>query len=274
MKVVNPNGSVVSDIVGTGGSRQKTFNVSTAAAFVAAGAGVKVAKHGNRAATSRTGSADVLTELGVRVDVPNVVTESCLETIGICFMFAPAYHSLSPALARARRTFGRPTIFNNLGPLCNPSGAQHQVIGVWSDAWLERTANVLSKLGTKRSWVVNNEQGLDEIGLAGKTRVAEVSGPKVTFFTIDAHSFGLEAETAPIPTAQTAAESAAIIKDVLAGRASGKPAEQIVLMNAAAAILISGTGDDLKAAYNLAEESIRSGAAEQKLFKLAEATNR
>ena len=147
MKRIESRNQPLVDIVGTGGSRAKTFNVSTAAAFVVAGAGVSVAKHGNRAATSSSGSADVLDLLGVNMDVSPETAERCIDKHGICFMFAPRFHSLSPTLAKVRREFGRPTIFNNLGPLCNPAGASHQLIGVWEKGLLEKTAKVLQRLG-------------------------------------------------------------------------------------------------------------------------------
>lgn len=274
MKRLQTTDLAVTDIVGTGGSAQKTFNVSTAAAFVAAGAGVPIAKHGNRAASSSTGSSDVLGELGIKVDAPIAAVERCLEETRICFMFAPSHHRLSPSLARARRAHGRPTIFNNLGPLCNPAGAQHQIIGVWTYAWLERTANVLAKLGTTRSWVVHNEEGLDEIGLRGTTRVAEVTDGNIRSFNISTADFGIDNDNADVPMAENAAESAAIIKDVLSNNMSDTPAEKIVLMNAAAAILVAGHANDLTASYSVATESIRSGAAIDKLRLIAEITNR
>src|SRR5258706_1326710 len=176
MKRINSRHETFVDIVGTGGSGAKTFNISTAAAFVIAGAGVPVAKHGNRAATSNSGSADVLSLLGINVATELVVSERHLNDMGLCFMFAPRFHSLSPALASARRSLGHPTIFNNLGPLCNPASAPRQIIGVWDKGLITKMANVLARLGTTRSWIVHGENGLDEIGLNGKTFVAEGKG--------------------------------------------------------------------------------------------------
>ncbi|MDQ3710947.1 MAG: anthranilate phosphoribosyltransferase, partial [Acidobacteriota bacterium] len=179
------------DVVGTGGSRAKIFNVSTAAAFIIAGANLPVAKHGNRAATSKSGSADVLAELGVNPSVEAEKAEKCLNEIGVCFMFAPLFHSLSPVLGKVRRNLGVPTIFNNLGPLCNPANAPHQIIGVWHKNLVDKTANVLARLGTKKSWVVHGSDGLDEITLNGKTSVAEIEHGEVKSFQISPADFGL-----------------------------------------------------------------------------------
>jgi anthranilate phosphoribosyltransferase len=260
------------DSVGTGGSRAKTFNISTAAAFITAGAGVAVAKHGNKAATSNSGSADVLFELGIEPSVDKDIAEKCLNEIGICFMFAPNFHRLSPTLAKVRRSLGVPTIFNNLGPLCNPANAPHQVIGVWDSSLVELTAKVLARLGTKRSWVVHGRDGLDEITLNGETLVAEVSDGKVTTFAIEPADFGHEAANIDHLGCSDAAESAAIIRSILSGENNGS-AFKIAVMNSAAAIYISGAADTLKDAAEMASESIRSGNALAKLEQLAIATN-
>src|SRR5262244_1721308 len=161
------------DTAGTGSSRAKTFNISTAAAFVIAGAGLPVAKHGNRAASSRSGSADVLTALGVNVSAAPELSERCLNQIGICFMFAPLYHGATARVAGVRRELGIRTTFNLLGPLSNPASAPRQIIGVWDPNLVERMARTLATLGTERAWVVHGEDGLDEITLAGRTRIAE-----------------------------------------------------------------------------------------------------
>lgn len=261
------------DVVGTGGSESKTFNVSTAAAFVIAGSGLPVAKHGNRAATSNSGSADALDELRIGLDMGHADAERHLDDIGICFMFAPRYHSLSHHLAKARRSIGKPTIFNNLGPLCNPASAPHQVIGVWSEVLVEKTANVLARLGTKRSWVVYGENGLDEIALTGKTQVAEINDGRVTKFSISASDFGVDGVGGEVPSNCSAQESAALIEEMLNNRRVGDAAETIVLINAAAAIYVSGNADGLPKAYRLAETSIRTGSALEKLNLLrAEST--
>lgn len=257
------------DIVGTGGSSSKTFNVSTAAAFVIAGSGLPVAKHGNRAATSSSGSFDVLASLGVNVDVEPSVTEDNLNKNGMCFMFAPRFHSLSPNLAAARRLVGRPTVFNNLGPLCNPAETPHNVIGVWDKHLLESTARVLARLGAKRSWVVYGEGGLDEIAIKGSTLVAEVDGDIVDLFEISAADLDVFTLANDVPSKCPAEESAALIRAVLSNELASRDAERLVLINAAAAIYVSGYAAELPEAYKIAEESVRSGAAGAKLNQLA-----
>src|SRR5215208_2902113 len=180
------------DTAGTGSSRAKTFNISTAAAFVIAGAGLPVAKHGNRAASSNCGSADLLTALGVNVSAIPLVSENALNEIGICFMFAPLYHGATARVAGIRRQLGIHTTFNLLGPLSNPAGAPRQIIGVWRKDLAEKLAQGLAALGTERAWVVHGEDGLDEITLAGKTLVAEAQGGEVTTFEIGPGDFGFE----------------------------------------------------------------------------------
>jgi len=262
------------DAVGTGGSRAKTFNVSTAATFVIAGADVPVAKHGNRAASSKTGSADVLTELGVRVDIEPETSEQCLNELGLCFMFAPKFHSLSPTLASARRRLIRePTIFNCVGPLCNPANAPHQLIGAWDRSAARKMANVLARLGTKRSWVVHGEDGLDEISL-GRTFVYEVCCDNVNEFELNPDDFGLNVFVAGgLPKAETSAISATIIRDVLNNDRAGEAAEHLVAVNAAAAIHLSGAAGSLTDGFASAVESIRSENALRKLTGLSAATN-
>jgi anthranilate phosphoribosyltransferase len=273
MKRIDSGARVVTDIVGTGGSRNKTFNVSTAAAFVLAGSGLKVAKHGNRAATSTTGSADVLNSLGILADADPQIVQKCLDEAGICFMFAPRFHKLSPTLAAVRRDFGKPTIFNNLGPLCNPASAGHQLIGVWTEKWLDRTAKVLARLGTTRSWVVNGENGLDEIALCGKTDVVEVAGAEIRRFKLSVADFGIKKDVFEVPQAESSSESADIINRVLKNDLKGEGAEAIVLVNAAAAIYISNAARDLSEAYMIAETSLREGKAYEKLVLIRQLTN-
>lgn len=256
------------DLVGTGGSSSKSFNVSTAAAFVIAGSGVPVAKHGNRSATSRSGSADVLSKLGLVIDADIASAQRHLEQNSLCFMFSPLFHSLSPTLAMARRSIGLPTIFNNLGPLCNPASAPHHVIGVWSDEVLEKTANVLLRLGAERSWVVHGEGGLDEIALGGKTLVAEIDKGKVTFSMIAAAEFEVFTLGKDLPAHCSAEKSAKIIREVLDNKHVDRDTERLVLINAAAAIYVAGAAASLPDAYKKAEESLRSGAAMGKLRAL------
>ena len=271
---VNTKHTAFVDAVGTGGSKAKTFNVSTAAAFVIAGAGVPVAKHGNRAATSNSGSADVLTALGVNAAVDAAKAGQCLDEIGICFMFAPNFHSLSPVLAKVRRDLGKPTIFNNLGPLCNPANAPHQVIGVWHPDMVAKTARVLARLGTKKSWIVHGEDGLDEITLSGKTFVAEVADDSVKTLEISPADFGVEAAALDGLSVASPLVSAGLITQILEGRRNGDAAERLVLMNAAAAIFLAGGKVDLEMAFQLAERNLREGAALAKLEELTAFTNK
>ena len=267
MKRIDTHGLECVDIVGTGGSKVKTFNVSTAAAFVVAGAGIAVAKHGNRAATSSSGSADVLATLGIEVDIEPKQAEDDLAKFGICFMFAPRHHSLSPTLARARKRVGAPTIFNCIGPLCNPAGAPYQLIGVFDQRLRIAMARVLFRLGTKHSWIVNSIGSLDEIGLKGVTQVVDIDADGVRTIEVAADDFGIHDE-GEIPLDLSALESASLIIDLLDNAIGGSAAERLVLMNAAAAIYIAGKAKDLKQAYSIAEESIRSGAAFEKLAAL------
>jgi anthranilate phosphoribosyltransferase len=271
---VNSKHEIFVDIVGTGGSRAKIFNVSTAAAFVIAGAKVPVAKHGNRAATSQTGSADVLSALGVNPAVDARAAERCLNDIGICFMFAPNFHALSPVLGKVRRELGMPTIFNNLGPLCNPANAPHQIIGVWNESLLEKTANALARLGTKKSWVVHGTDGLDEITLSGKTLVAEIADGKVNRFEISPADFGLRNSSLTEMQKFSPTRSAQLITEILDRKSNNETAVNLILINAAAAIYITGFADDLEKAFALANKSLRSGAADEKLRQLIAETNK
>ena len=274
MKRIESSHETFTDIVGTGGSGSKTFNVSTAAAFVVAGSGLPVAKHGNRAATSSSGSADVLSKLGINVDIDPSESERHLNNDGLCFMFAPRFHSLSPTLAAARRSLGRPTIFNNLGPLCNPASAPHTVIGVYDKHLLESTANVLLRLGATRSWVVYGENGLDEIALKGTTLVAQINGDKVDLFEITAADFGIYTLGKDLPSKCAAEESAKMIECVLGNEMKDRDAERLVLINAAAAIHLAGLATGLPEAYSIAETSIRNGSAQQKLNDLRGASGK
>ena len=270
---VNSRHETFVDAVGTGGSTAKTFNVSTAAAFVIAGAGVSVAKHGNRAATSNSGSADVLSALGVNPAVDAAKAEESLNSIGICFMFAPNFHKLSPILAKVRRELGVPTIFNNLGPLCNPAGAPHQIIGVWHKDMVEKTANVLAKLGTKKTWIVHGEDGLDEITLNGATHIAEIEGGSVRHFQVTGPDFGLHYSSLETVRRSTPKESAEMIKSILNGECTDPVAVDLVLINAAAPIYLAGKAETWAEGIELARASLESGTALRKLDELIKATN-
>ena len=269
---INANHTNFIDTAGTGSSRSKTFNVSTAVAFVVAGAGLPVAKHGNRAATSRTGSADALTALGVEVRVTPEVSERCLNEIGICFMFAPLYHGAAARVASVRRELGVHTAFNLLGPLTNPAGAPCQIVGVWHPSLVEPLASTLATLGTRRAWVVHGMDGLDEVTVADKTLVVEAGKGGVRTFEISPEDFGLKRSGLEALRGDNAAGSASTIRQILEGRRRDQ-ARDLVVINAAAALLVSGMTDDPIAARHKAEISIDSGAALEKLEVLTKVTN-
>jgi anthranilate phosphoribosyltransferase len=260
------------DTAGTGSSSAKTFNVSTAAAFVIAGAGLPVAKHGNRAASSKCGSADVLAALGVNVSAAPEVSETCLNEFGLCFMFAPLYHGATARVAGIRRQLGVQTTFNLLGPLTNPAGAPRQIIGVWDRALVERLAQTLALLGVERAWVVHGSDGLDEVTLTGPTFVAEARHGKVRTFQISPAEFGLTETDLEHLRGGDAEDNAIIIRAVLSGAGSAE-ARAIVIANAAAALHVGGLAEDLVSGATLAADSIASGRALAKLERLIEATN-
>jgi anthranilate phosphoribosyltransferase len=260
------------DTAGTGSSPAKTFNISTAAAFVIAGAGLPVAKHGNRAASSKSGSADLLAALGVNVSAIPSVSESSLNEIGICFMFAPLYHGATARVAGIRRQLGIHTTFNLLGPLSNPAGAPRQIVGVWRKDLAERMASVLAALGTERAWVVHGEDGLDEITLAGKTHVAEAHEGRVSMFEIDPGDFGLETASLDHLRGGDTEANARIVGGVL-DRSRQDEARTLVIMTAAAALMLGGVAADLREGAVRAADAIDSGAAQSKLERLIQATN-
>jgi anthranilate phosphoribosyltransferase len=260
------------DTAGTGTSSAKTFNVSTAAAFVIAGAGVAVAKHGNRGVTSRTGSSDVLAALGVRVDGPPETTEKCLNELGICFMFAPLYHGTTKRVAAIRRELGIRTIFNLLGPLTNPAGAPFQIVGVAQAVFVEPLARALSALGTKRAWVVHGLDGLDEVTLAEKTLVAEAYRGSVRTFELCPEDFEMKPASLTGLASIDAETSADLIRQILSGELRGVPRD-LVIANASAALFVAGAADNLLDTKRLAVTSIDSGAAARKLNDLVSATN-
>jgi anthranilate phosphoribosyltransferase len=259
------------DTAGTGSSRAKTFNISTAAAFVISGAGLPVAKHGNRAASSKSGSADLLGALGVNVSAIPSVSENALNEIGICFMFAPLYHGATARVAGIRRQLGIHTTFNLLGPLSNPAGAPRQIIGVWDKDLAEKLAQVLAALGTEHAWVVHGEDGLDEITLAGKTHVAEAQNGRVTTFQIEPGDFGFEVGPLEHLRGGDTEANARIVRAVLDGSRTDE-ARALVVMNAAAALVLGGAAVDLREAARLAASSIDNGAALGKLELLIRAT--
>ncbi|HXN92963.1 MAG TPA: anthranilate phosphoribosyltransferase [Candidatus Acidoferrales bacterium] len=255
------------DTCGTGGDGANTFNISTAAAIVAAAAGARVAKHGNRAASSRSGSADVLEALGVRIDLPFERCGRAILEIGIGFLFAQAAHTATRHAAPARKQIGARTVFNLLGPLTNPAGAQSQVLGVFSEDVIDPVAATLAELGVERAFVVHGAGGLDEISLAGETLVAEVRDGAIRRFTVTPDEFGVA--RAPLESIRggTAAENAEIIRRALEGEPG--PARDIVVVNAAAALVAAGIAANFREAAGLASFVISSGAASEKLASLA-----
>lgn len=260
------------DTAGTGSSAAKTFNVSTAAAFVIAGAGLPVAKHGSRAATSRSGSADVLAALGVNVSADPAVSEKCLNEIGLCFMFAPLYHTATARVAGVRRQLGVHTTFNLLGPLTNPAGAPRQIVGVWHESLVEPLARALGLLGAERAWVVHGRDGLDEVTVAGRTLVAEASGGGVRVFEIGPEDFGFERQALEGLGGGDAEANARIVREILTG-ARRDAGRSLVVANAAAALYVGGRAETLREAARLAGESLDEGAALAKLEALVAATN-
>ena len=261
------------DTAGTGSSSAKTFNVSTAAAFVIAGAGLPVAKHGNRAASSRCGSADVLTALGIDVSASPEISEKCLNELGMCFMFAPLYHGATARVAGIRRELGVQTTFNLLGPLTNPARAPRQIIGVWDRNLVEPLARTLSLLGTERAWIVHGADGLDEVTISDKTFVAEAANGEVRMFQISPEEFGLERGALDNLRGGDAQDNALIIRAVLSGERRDE-ARTLVLLNAAAALHVGGLAGDLRQGTRLAEQSIDTGKALRKLEQLMNRTNR
>jgi anthranilate phosphoribosyltransferase len=261
------------DIVGTGGDGSGSFNISTAAAFVAAGAGLKVAKHGNRAASSKCGSADVLEALGVKIDLGPEGVVACIEEVGIGFMFAPVFHPAMKHAAPVRKEIGVRTVFNILGPLTNPAGVEHMVLGVPGEELGHKIAAVLYRLGTKHSLVIHGRDGLDEISISGKSLVWDVSKEALSPpYEVAPGSFGFgEGERAAI-MGGAPQENAAAMRRLLDGEKS--VLRNTVVMNAAAALVAGNVTADLKKAARLAEEAIDSGRARDKLNKLAELSQR
>ena len=263
------------DTAGTGSSRAKTFNVSTAAAFVISGAGLPVAKHGSKAATSKSGSADVLSALGVNVSASRETSEKSLNEIDICFMFAPLYHASTARVAAVRRELSVHTTFNLLGPLTNPANAPFQILGVWHAALVAPVAKTLAALGIKRAWVVHGLDGLDEITVADKTAVAEIADDYIKFFQIAPEQLGFERakkEDLDKIRGGKPVDNAQIILDVLRGKQTGA-ARSLVLINTAAALFVGGRAKDLEQAVELANKSLNEGKALEKLENLIELTN-
>jgi anthranilate phosphoribosyltransferase len=268
---VNVGSKAVLDTCGTGGDQKGTFNISTTAAFVVAGAGVPVAKHGNRSVSSQSGSADVLGALGVKVDAPKERVEKCIAQIGIGFLFAPLLHEAMKYAVQPRRDIGIRTIFNLLGPLTNPAMAKYQLIGIYSGELVAMIAHVLKNLGSARALVVHGLEGLDEISLCGPTQVAELRDGAVNEYVIEPEQFGLKRCGLAELHGGSAEESAAIVRAVLDGRPGA--ARDVVLLNSGAALFVSGSAPTHQDGLRLAAESIDSGNARLKLEQLVELTN-
>ncbi len=271
IKVRSPKNAV--DIAGTGSSLAKTFNVSTAAALVAAGAGQVVAKQCNRGISTKSGSADVLSELGIKVANEPEIAQASLSGAGLSFIFAPKFHPTLTRLADTRGRLGIRTCLNILGLLANPAAPSRQVIGVWHKSLIEPVGRALSLLKPDLAWVVYGEDGLDEITLEGKTFVAEVRGDTVRPFTITPNDFGLKAGKIAHLRTSSAKESAAIIREVLSSKRRDE-ARSLVVLNAAAALFVGGLAKDPMHAARLAEQSIDSGMAQNKLERLIQVTSK
>lgn len=254
------------DTCGTGGDASGTFNISTASAFVVAAAGGRVAKHGNRSISSKTGSADVLEAAGVRLDLTPEQVAECVAKLGVGFMFAPAHHGAMKHAVGPRREMGVRTIFNVLGPLTNPAGAPNQVLGVFSDELLEPFAEVLQKLGSRHVLVVHARDGLDEISIGDKTEVAELKDGQIRRFSIQPEEFGVKRTPIDCLKVESAAESLAVIRSVLEDHAG--PARDIVMLNAGAAIYAAGVAGSLKDGVARADAAIASGEARNRLDDL------
>jgi anthranilate phosphoribosyltransferase len=259
------------DVVGTGGDASGSYNISTCAAFIVAGAGVPVAKHGNRALSSRSGAADVLASLGVRIDLAPEEISRCIGEAGIGFMFAPAHHPAMKNVGPTRIELGTRTIFNLLGPLSNPANVKRQMVGVFSRQWIEPVAQVLKNLGSERAIVVHGSDGLDEITTAGPTSMAELENGKVRPFEIAPEDFGLSRCKPEALRGGDAETNAEALKAVL-GRRNG-PYRDVAVLNAAAALLVAGRAADLREGVALAQKSIDSGAAEGCLERLIAVSN-
>ncbi|GAW90992.1 bifunctional glutamine amidotransferase/anthranilate phosphoribosyltransferase [Calderihabitans maritimus] len=256
------------DTCGTGGDGRNTFNISTTAAFVVAGAGLPVAKHGNRSVSSRCGSADVLESLGVNIDMAPSQVARCLKEVGVGFLFAPRFHGAMKYAVQPRREIGIRTVFNILGPLTNPAGAQAQVVGVFHPDLTEVMAQVLQRLGCRRAFVVHGTDGLDEVTLTGPSKITRLEGDEISTFFLEPEEVGLERGRLEDIQGGSAEINAAIARQVLEGRPG--PCRDVVLLNAAFGLMAGGLVDTVREGIALAAESIDSGAARQKLLDLIE----
>lgn len=267
----DPKPANMVDTCGTGGDSSGTFNISTAAAIVAAAAGARVAKHGNRSVSSLCGSADVLEALGVHIDLPLHEAGRSIRDVGIGFLFAPAAHSAARYAVPARKQIGKRTVFNFLGPLTNPAAADTQVLGVFSPDVLTLIAETLAELGITRAFVLHGGGGLDELSLSGETQIIEVRGPSIASFTVSPADFGLHPAPFEALRGGTPVENAALIRKILQGQPG--PPHDIVVMNAAAALVVTGIAESFLEGARIADRAISSGAALAKLQQLIQFTN-
>lgn len=264
-------GEYLVDTCGTGGDGASTFNISTASAIVSAAAGARVAKHGNRSVSSSCGSADVLEAAGVNLDLSAEQVAQCVEKIGVGFLFAPKHHGAMKHAIGPRKEMGVRTLFNLLGPLTNPAAAPNQVLGVFDACWLTPLAQVLAKLGSRHVMVVHADDGLDEISIGAPTRVAELKNGEINCYSLSPEQFGLQAGRVEALAVTDAAASLAMIRQVF-GDSPG-PARDIVLLNAGAAIYVSGVADSLAAGVEAARQTLTSGAAREKFQQLIDMSN-
>jgi anthranilate phosphoribosyltransferase len=264
LKVNAPANAI--DVVGTGGDASGSYNISTCAAFIVAGAGIPVAKHGNRALSSKSGAADVLTALGVKIDLSPADVGRCVAEAGIGFMFAPAHHPAMKNVGPTRVELGTRTIFNLLGPLSNPANVKRQLVGVFSRQWIEPLAQVLKNLGSESIWVVHGSDGLDEITTAGPTYVAALENGKIRTFEISPADIGIEPTKPESLRGGDADHNATALKDVLADKPSAY--RDVALLNAAAALVVAGAAKDLKEGADLARKSLSTGGARARLDAL------
>jgi anthranilate phosphoribosyltransferase len=264
LKVNAPANAI--DVVGTGGDASGSYNISTCAAFIVAGAGIPVAKHGNRALSSKSGAADVLTALGVKIDLSPADVGRCVADAGIGFMFAPAHHPAMKNVGPTRVELGTRTIFNLLGPLSNPANVKRQLVGVFSRQWIEPLAQVLKNLGSQSIWVVHGSDGLDEITTAGPTYVAALENGKIRTFEIAPADFGIEVTKPESLRGGDAEHNASALADVL----DNKPGayREVAVMNAAAALVVAGAAKDLKDGVEIARKALSGGGAKARLEKL------
>jgi anthranilate phosphoribosyltransferase len=260
------------DVVGTGGDAAGSYNISTCSAFVVAGAGIPIAKHGNRALSSKSGAADVLGALGVKIDLTPEQVANCIKEAGVGFMFAPAHHPAMKHVGPTRVELGTRTIFNLLGPLSNPAGVKRQMVGVFAKSWIEPLAKVLGALGSERAWVVHGSDGLDEITTTGPTFVAELNNGKVTAFEVKPEDAGLKASKPGDLKGGEAVHNADALRAVLDGKPG--PYRDVVLMNAGAGLVVAGKAKDLGGGVKLATKSIDSGEAKKCLEKLVSVSNK